>query len=203
MAEILATPNPRALSLPALLLGVSPALAAATRGISGLAIGGVVFVVLVLSTAVVALAGSLGRGRSGLLVHIGAVAVLATAADAALQAWAPALRAELGLSLQLAAAGCVIVGRAIPPRAAGRAVLQAAAVGLGLGACLFAMAVVREAFGRGTITLPRVGRFSGVLTLGALARNPSAVAIEAAGGLLVLGFFLGLARWVSLRRRVP
>lgn len=200
----MAIPRERRVPLPALLLGVSPALVGATSGTSGLAMGGIVFAVLVLSTLVVTLSGPFGRRRSGLVLHIGVVAALATVADFALRAWSPGLRAELGPALQLAAAGCVIVGRALPSRprrAVGRAVLEAGILGLGLGACLFAMAVVREAFGSGAITLPRIGDFSGKLVLGPLARNPSAVARQAAGGLLVLGFFLGLARWVSLRRR--
>jgi Na+-translocating ferredoxin:NAD+ oxidoreductase subunit E len=194
---------PGRVPLLALLLAVSPALLGATRGVNGLVLGAVVLAVLVLSTLAVTLAGSRERPRSAIFLDIALVAVLATAADLLVGLWAPRVRADIGIALELTAAGCVVVERAIPrrpAREAGRAVADAAAAGLGIAACLFAVACLREAFGYGTITLLAIGRFPGVVTLRALAAHPSAVARGAAGGLLVLGFLLGLGRWIAQRR---
>jgi Na+-translocating ferredoxin:NAD+ oxidoreductase subunit E len=191
------------LSVVALLLGVSPALAA-TTGVHALVLAAAIILILVLSVPAVRLACARMKPRGALAVHIAVVGILLPAADLALQAWLPALRRELGVSFPLAAAGCVIVGRAVDvgrARSGARALAQAAGAGIGVGACLVAVACVREALGSGAVTLLRVGSFSGVLTLPVLARNPAAVARQAAGGLLVLGFLMGLARWVSLKRR--
>lgn len=190
----------------ALLLGFSPALAAATRGMDALVLGGAMLLVLVLSTLIAALIGSLTGRRLHLVAHIAVVAALVTAADVGLRAWMPGLRQELGIYLQLACVGTVTVGRvAIAGRTGdvGRSTADAALLGVGAGLCLFAIACVREALGHGTVTLVRIGRFDGTLVIPGLASHPGAVAVRAAGALLGLGFLLGLVRWIGMRRRAP
>lgn len=197
------TARQKRVSLVGLLLGVSPALFVATRGVNALALGAAILAVLALSTVLVSLIGASMSPRGRLLLHIFVVAVLVTGADFALRALAPAVRRELGFYLQLSASGCVIVGREAaqrPARELGRTLAQVVGAGLGIGLSLLGVACVREALGYGTVTLVPVGSFRGVFRIAPLARHPAAVALQAAGALLIAGFLLGLARLVALRR---
>jgi Na+-translocating ferredoxin:NAD+ oxidoreductase RnfE subunit len=196
----------RRLPLFALLLAVSPAIAFSTRALYGLVLGGGIAAVLSLSTLAMALLGPLVSSRGRLLLHIAVGSVLTMVADLCLQAWAPAIRAELGAGFPLSAASAIIVGRVVlsgRPAPAGRSFGEATGLGLGIAVCLVCISCVREALGSGTLTLIAAGRFGGVLTLGALAAHPVGVMVQAAGALLAVGLLMGLARWVAERRRRP
>ena len=64
------------------------------------------------------------------------------------------------------------------------------------------IALVREVFGLGTITLFPIGSFSGVIEIPGLASSPVRVFGLAAGALLVIGFLKALFNWIEDLRRV-
>jgi electron transport complex protein RnfE len=97
---------------------------------------------------------------------------------------------------------CLVLGRGVPGPARptlGSAVLAAAGRGVGFGAALLLIALVRESLGAGTITLFAVGTFAGTIEIPSLVGQPVRAIGFAGGGLLCLGYLAGAARAVSQR----
>ena len=62
------------------------------------------------------------------------------------------------------------------------------------------VALIREVFGAGTITLFAMGSFDGVIEIPGLVTAPARVFGLAAGALLVVGYLKGLFNWMEQRR---
>jgi len=186
------------------LLALSPALVAATTGTRGLALASVVLPIVVASRLLESALGPGRRSGTRLALQLLLVGVMVTAADLVFQAVSPALRRDLGLYLQLTGASCILLrGSASAEgaeRSAGATLLDALGVGFGAAVALVLVACIREALGAGTVTLG-VGKLGFSLVLGFIHTAPAAVAVEAGGGLLIVGLLMGLARWVGMRRR--
>lgn len=181
------------------LLGLCPALAVSTRVADAIVLGlGVLFVMP--GAALLARPLSQVR-REGLRSFLSAasVAILVTAFDL-LAGWGfPVEREHLGIYLPVLAANCLILGRmAMHIRGGGEGDPFTDGVGLGIGfaGSLLLLAVLRETIGAGRLTLFPFGRFSGTVTLGSLALSPARVLALPAGGLILLGYLVGLKRAV-------
>jgi electron transport complex protein RnfE len=203
--------NPRAY----LFLGVCPAIAVSVRVIDALWMSAGVMLVLVVSgLAMALLAGerpgvdaklsSLDPGsRAGAWLRALVITSFITASfEAGLLALAPVASASLGIYAPLIAVNCLVLGRGVPGPARptlGSSVLAAAGRGVGFGAALLLIALVRESLGAGTITLFAVGTFGGTIEIPFLVEQPVRALGFAGGGLLCLGYLAGAARAVSQR----
>jgi electron transport complex protein RnfE len=179
------------------LLGLCPALAVSTRVADAIVLSlGVLFVM----PGAAALARPLSRVRREALrsfLSAGSVAVLVTVFDLLVGWGLPLEREHLGIYLPVLAANCLILGRLeMGTRSGGEGdpFTDAVGLGLGFGASLLLIAVLRETLGAGRITLFPAGSFSGTVTLGGLAVSPVRVLVLPAGGLMLLGYLVGLKR---------
>jgi electron transport complex protein RnfE len=73
-------------------------------------------------------------------------------------------------------------------------------MGIGFTLALSLIALIREVLGAGTISLFAVGSFSGVIEIPGLISAPVRVIGLAAGALLVMGYLIGLFKFISLRK---
>ena len=108
----------------------------------------------------------------------------------------------LGVYLPLIVVNCIILGRA-EAFAGKNGVLDSALDGIGMGIgftmSLSFIALIREIFGAGTITLFPVGSFSGVITIPGLSESPVRVLTLAAGALLLMGYLKAFFQWKTAR----
>ncbi len=188
------------------LLGLCPALAVSIRVADGIVLGlGVLFVM----PGAALLAKPLSRvSREGLRAFLSAVSVaaLVTVFDL-LAGWGfPLERSRLGIYVPVLAANCLILGRLAMntrPGGNGDPLTDAVGLALGFGGSLLLISVLREAIGAGRLTLFSVGRFDGTVFLGGLALSPAGLLVLPAGGLILLGYLVGLRKAVAEREGRP
>ena len=93
--------------------------------------------------------------------------------------------------MQLIVVNCIILGRAeafASKNTLKASVLDALGMGLGFTFGLTLIALVREVFGAGTITLFALGGFDGTIEIPGLVDSPARVVGLSAGALLVVGY---------------
>jgi Na+-translocating ferredoxin:NAD+ oxidoreductase RnfE subunit len=196
--------NPLAL----LILGLCPAIAASVRVIDALWMSVEVLVVFSLTGLAMGLL-SLGIGRRaqgrpacGRLRALLITSLLTASFEGGLLALAPAASVALGIYASLIAVNCLVLGTVIggvaepqPLRLVGMSLRR----GLGFAASLVLIALVREAFGAGTITLFHVAGFGGTVSVPGLLEHPIRALGLAGGALLALGYFAAAARAIEHR----
>jgi Na+-translocating ferredoxin:NAD+ oxidoreductase subunit E len=189
-----------------LLLGLCPALAVSARLSDAIVLSlGVLFVL----PAAALLARPISRvKRAGLqsYLSVAAVAAAVTVYDFLVRTGLPMERARLGIYVPILAANCLILGRFFQYSRledAGEGFRDALGTALGYAVVLLVIAAVREMVGAGRLTLFPVGSFSGTVSLGIPEDVPVRMAALPAGGLILLGFLVGLKRAISGRKGRP
>ncbi|RLD35279.1 MAG: electron transport complex subunit RsxE, partial [Bacteroidetes bacterium] len=137
--------------------------------------------------------------------YIVIIASFVTIVEMVMEAFIPALYDSLGVFVPLIVVNCVILGRAeafANKNTVKSSILDALGMGLGFTLALIIIALVREVFGLGTITLFPMGSFNGVIEIPGLVDSPVRVFGLAAGALLVMGFLKALFNWVEDIRRI-
>ena len=186
-------PNPVLISL----AGLTPSLAVTTRVSTAVVLGLVASAVLLASAPIASLLRQVVPRKYRLAVTLGLLGTFSAVATLLMQVLAPEMHAALGIYLPLTAVNCLILGRVQSvawQEAPSQSTLDALLMSIGFVFALLAIAVPRELLGFGTLTLLAIGDFDGVLRIPALAESPVAMASMGAGGLIVLGYFIGLAR---------
>ena len=74
-------------------------------------------------------------------------------------------------------------------------------MGVGFTLALILIALIREVFGSGTITLFSMGNFDGVIKIPLLNTYPVRILTLAAGALLLMGYLKGFFEWFTKRKR--
>jgi electron transport complex protein RnfE len=74
-------------------------------------------------------------------------------------------------------------------------------MGVGFTMSLILIALIREVFGSGTITLFAIGNFNGVLKIPVLYQWPVRVISLAAGALLLMGYLKAFFQWFSEKKK--
>jgi Na+-translocating ferredoxin:NAD+ oxidoreductase subunit E len=196
-----------------LLVGLCPAAAVSVHVIDALWMSVGVLFVLVLSAVAMTLLARWGgpaegepRAGASAARWLGALGIssgLTASFEIVLLALSPQASTALGIYAPLIAVNCLVLGR-IDAYSRGRSLvgstLDAVGNGLGFAAFLVLIALVREVFGAGTITLFPVGGFSGVLPVPGLVDDPARALGFAGGGLLCIGYLAGAAQAVRRRR---
>lgn len=185
-------------------LGLTPAVAITTYVENALALGAVVFVVLLGSTAIQGLLKDAFSRHVRRLLFLLTTALLVTVAELLIEMYSPELRERLGIFLPLTAVNCMILDAGLreeedaePQVTVGRA----AGLALGFIIVLTAIALIREVLGSGTITLPGFGTAPVTVEVPLLGSAPLAVMSFAVGGFIVLGYFEALLNWLWKEQR--
>ncbi len=137
-----------------LVLGLCPTLAVTGTAENGLGMGLSATAVLVCSNLVVAALRNVIPNKIRIPCFIVIIATFVTMVDMLLNAFLPALHAQLGIFVPLIVVNCVILGRA-EAFASRNPVLNSAADGIGIGLgftlALTTLGAVRELLSKGTI----------------------------------------------------
>jgi len=180
-----------------LALGLCPSLAVSTTVNNALGMSAATFLVLMGSNIVISLLRKQIPDDIHIPAYIVVIATFVTLVDMTMQAYFPALSESLGIFIPLIVVNCIILGRAeafASKNSVGASVIDAVAMGLGFAVGLTSIALVREVFGAGTITLYPDG---GVLRIPGLADSPALVFAFPAGALIVVGFLQAFYRWLG------
>ena len=188
-----------------IVLGLCPALGVSTKVINSIGMGAGVIFVLLGSNIFVSLLTNFIPEKVRIPSYIVIIASFVTIVEMVMEAFIPALYDSLGVFVPLIVVNCVILGRAeafANKNTIKASVLDALGMGLGFTLALIIIALVREAFGLGTITLFPIGSFSGIIEIPGLVDSPARVFGLAAGALLVMGFLKALFNWLEDIRRI-
>jgi electron transport complex protein RnfE len=189
-----------------ILLGLCPALAVSTQVVNALGMGVAVIFVLLGSNFFVSLLKDFIPEKVRIPCYIIIIASFVTIVDLVMKAFAPALSKSLGVFVQLIVVNCIILGRA--EAFANRndiksSILDALGMGIGFTLALTLIALIREVFGSGKITLfalEAIG-FNGEIIIPVLSDSPVRVMGYPAGALLVVGFLKAMFNWYENRKK--
>ncbi|MCK5674459.1 MAG: electron transport complex subunit E [Spirochaetales bacterium] len=188
-----------------IVLGLCPALGVSTKVVNSIGMGAGVIFVLLGSNIFVSLLKNFIPEKVRIPAYIVIIASFVTVVEMVMEAFIPALYDSLGVFVPLIVVNCVILGRAeafANKNTVKSSILDALGMGLGFTIALIIIALVREVFGLGTITLFPIGSFNGVIEIPGLVDAPVRVFGLAAGALLVMGFLKALFNWIEDLRRV-
>lgn len=187
-----------------IMLGLCPLLGVTTMVSNAIGMGASVIFVLLCSNVMVSLLRKIIPDSVRIPCYIVIIASFVTIVEMVTHAFVPAVFDALGVYLPLIVVNCVILGRA-EAFAGKNSVVDSAfdAIGMGIGftLALVLIALIREVFGAGTITL-----FSLVIEVPWFKDNPIRVLTLAPGALLVMGyikaFFEAKAKRDALKEEV-
>jgi electron transport complex protein RnfE len=186
-----------------LMLGLCPTLGVTTQVINALGMGAGVIFVLIFSNIFVSLLKNIIPPSVRIPSYIVIIAAFVTIVEMVMHAYAPSIYQSLGIFLPLIVVNCIILGRAEAFANKNTIVdsfLDAVGMGLGFTIAILIIALIREVFGSGTITLFAVGGFDGVIRIPLLYTYPVRIFTLAAGALLLMGYLKGFFEWFSKRK---
>ena len=184
-----------------LVLGMCPTLAVTTQVVNALSMGAGVLFVLLFSNIFISLLKNIIPNSVRIPCYIVVIAAFVTIVEMVFHAFIPAVYEALGVYLPLIVVNCIILGRA-EAFANKNTVLNSAldAIGMGIGftLALTLIALIRESFGAGTITL-----INTVITVPWFNKWPIRVLTLSAGALLLMGYLKAFFNWLPdyLKRR--
>jgi len=187
-----------------LILGTCPTLAISTNLENSIGMGIAATLVLIMSNIVISALRKFIPSKVRIPCYIVVIAAFVTIIQMIVKAFAPALDAALGIYLPLIVVNCIILGRAeafAGKNGVVRSALDGIGMGIGFTIALSLMAIIREFFGSGNLTLKVLGHGttltdifglgeSNVLT--AIHADPIIIFILAPGGFFVYGLMIAL-----------
>ena len=193
-----------------LVLGTCPTLAISTSVENAIGMGIAATLVLIMSNAVISALRKVIPSKVRVPCFIVVIAAFVSMIQLLVKAFAPALDAALGIYLPLIVVNCIILGRAeafASKNGIGLSILDG--VGIGFTVALTLMAIIREFFGSGNLTLKVLG-FGTTLTdifglgdsnvLSAIHLEPIIIFILAPGGFFVFGLLVALVNKLSAKK---
>lgn len=182
-----------------LVLGTCPTLAQTTSVINAISMGIAATLVLICSNAVISALRKIIPDTVRIPCYIVVIAAFVTVVQMLMQAYLPDLYDMMGVYLALIVVNCIILGRA-EMFARKNPVLDSALDGAGMGIgfllALLAMALIREVFGLGQITIipgnPFEIPFLSTYNIPILAKTP--------GGFLVFGFLIAIVNKIGPKK---
>ena len=158
-----------------IVLGLCPALGVSTKVVNALGMGAGVIFVLLCSNILVSLLKDFIPDKVRIPSYIVIIASFVTIVEMVMQAYSPALYKNLGVFVPLIVVNCVILGRAeafANKNGVMLSIMDALGMGIGFTLSLLLIALVREIFGAGTITIFPIGSFDGVIPIPGLVDSP-------------------------------
>lgn len=183
-----------------LVLGTCPALAISTSVENAIGMGIAATIVLVLSNMVISALRKVIPDKVRIPSYIVVIASFVTMIQLFVKAYAPTLDKALGIYLPLIVVNCIILGRA-EAFANKNKIFPSALDGLGMGVgftlALVLMAMIREFFGTGKLTLKVLGHG---IVLTASHMEPIIIFILAPGGFFVFGLLVALTNHFAKKK---
>ena len=190
--EGLLTQNPVTVQL----LGMCSTMAITTSLFNGLGMGISVLIILTCSNIVISLLRKVIPNKIRIAAFIVVIAGFVTMVDLLLQAYLPALSANLGVFIPLIVVNCIILGRAeafASKNGIGASAVDGIMQGLGYTVALVLMCLIRELLGNGTFG-------GGILSADGVRiipdTYPALMLILPAGGFLTLGCLIAFSQWL-------
>ncbi|MFP4664666.1 MAG: electron transport complex subunit RsxE [Bacteroidales bacterium] len=171
-----------------LLLGLCPVLGVTTSAFNGLGMGLATTFVLVMSNLVVSLIKKSIPPKVRIPSFIVVIASFVTIVDLSMNAYLPALHAQLGLFIPLIVVNCLVLGRAeafASKNTLGSSIIDGLGMGLGFAFALTLLGAVREILGSLSIFGIQIAPGDGMLVF-----------------VLAPGAFLGLAYLIAIMRQI-
>ena len=171
------------------LLGMCSVLAISTTVINGLGMGVAVTFVLVFSNIIISLLRNLIPSKIRIASYIVVIAGLVTVVEMIMKAYLPSLAESLGMFSPLIVVNCIILARAESFASKNRvlpSLIDGLACGAGYTVAIFAVSLIRELFGYGTLF-----GFSFMPE----SFSPALLVILPPGGFLVLGGLIALYQY--------
>jgi len=137
-----------------LLLGMCPTLGVTTSAINGIGMGLATTFVLVMSNVIISLFKSFIPSSVRIPAFIVIIATFVTIVDLIMQAYVPALHAQLGLFIPLIVVNCIVLGRAEAFASKNNvfsSLIDGLSMGLGFAFALGLLGAVREILGSGSV----------------------------------------------------
>lgn len=182
-----------------LVLGTCPTLAQTKSFINALSMGIAATLVLICSNVVISALRKLIPDSVRIPCYIVIIAGFVTVVQMAMNAYLPALYDLMGVYLALIVVNCIILARA-EMFARNNGVLDSALDGAGMGLgfliALVAMALIREVFGAGTITLLP----DHAISIPILSKYNIPVLTQAPGGFLVFGILIAIVNKIGPKK---
>ena len=176
-----------------LLLGMCPTLGTTSSAINGMGMGLATMFVLICSNVVISAIKNLIPDMVRIPSFIVVIASFVTLLQMIMQAYVPALYATLGLFIPLIVVNCIVLGRAEAFAAKNNPVaslFDGLGMGLGFTLAITLLSCIRELLGSGTIFGTR---FMPEWF------EPMAIAVQPAGGFILLGLTLAAVTAISAR----
>ena len=182
-----------------LVLGTCPTLAQTGSVINALSMGIAATLVLICSNIVISALRKIIPDTVRIPCYIVVIAAFVTVVQLLLHAYLPALYEMMGVYLALIVVNCIILGRA-EMFARKNGIVDSALDGLGMGLgfliALFAMAIIREPLGAGTITIIP----GSPVEIPVLIDYKIPILKEAPGGFLVFGILIALVNKIGVKK---
>lgn len=182
-----------------LVLGMCPTLAVTTSLENALGMGIAATFVLICSNGAISMLRKVIPAAVRIPAYIVIIAAFVTMVELLMQAYTPALADSLGIFIPLIVVNCIILGRAeafASKNSVMRSLADGVGMGLGFTGALTIIAIVREFFGNGSLTL------WGDLALGEIHNFSMVLVILPAGGFVVLGLILAAVNHIQWRGAV-
>jgi electron transport complex protein RnfE len=186
-----------------LMLGLCPVLGVSTQVSNAIGMSAGVLFVLLFSNIIISGLRHIIPASIHIPAYIVVIATLVTITEMVMHAFVPAVYNALGVYLPLIVVNCIILGRAeafASKNTIVDSILDAIGMAIGFALGLTLIALIRELFGSGTITLFPMGNFSGVINIPWFYDNPIRVLSLAPGALLIMGFLKAFFDWNSSRK---
>ncbi|MGD9926233.1 MAG: electron transport complex subunit RsxE [Sphaerochaeta sp.] len=187
-----------------LMLGLCPVLGVSTQVSNAIGMSAGVLFVLLFSNIIISGLRHVIPSSIHIPAYIVVIATLVTITEMVMHAFVPAVYNALGVYLPLIVVNCIILGRAeafASKNTIVDSILDAIGMAIGFALGLTLIALIRELFGSGTITLFPMGNFSGVINIPWFYDNPIRVLSLAPGALLIMGFLKAFFDWNSSRKK--
>jgi electron transport complex protein RnfE len=186
------------------MLGLCPVLGVSTQVSNAIGMSAGVLFVLLFSNIIISGLRHIIPASIHIPAYIVVIATLVTITEMVMHAFVPAVYNALGVYLPLIVVNCIILGRAeafASKNTIVDSILDAIGMAIGFALGLTLIALIRELFGSGTITLFPMGNFSGVINIPWFYDNPIRVLSLAPGALLIMGFLKAFFDWNSSRKK--
>lgn len=137
-----------------LLLGMCPTLGVTSSAINGLGMGLATTFVLIMSNMAISLVGNQIPDKVKIPSFIVIIATFVTIISFLMEAYTPALHAQLGVFIPLIVVNCIVLGRAEAFASKNKilpSILDGAGMGLGFSMALTLLGSVRELLGSGKV----------------------------------------------------
>ena len=182
-----------------LILGTCPTLATTTNVVGAFGMGIAAMIVLICSNMLISMLRKVIPDSVRIPCYIVIIAGFVTIVQMLVQAFFPELYKMLGVYLALITVNCIILGRAemfARKNPVLDSALDGAGMGLGFLLALVAMALIREVFGAGTLTVFPDNPFE----IPFLSKYNFPILVQTPGGFLVFGILIAVVNKIGPKK---